>query len=62
MMRNLIKKNQFKDQFIDRFAIYMGDVLNAEYGNMIIDSLANNIAKELPFHQRATYTDWINSN
>ena len=44
LFRRLVDNTQFKDQFIDRFAVVMGDFLNNEYGGTIIDSLKQNIA------------------
>ena len=64
LFRRLIDNSKFKDQFIDRFAVAMGDYLCNEYGAMIIDSLKQNIAYEYAFHRQryADYNSWLNWN
>ena len=62
LFRRLVDNTQFKDQFIDRFAVVMGDFLNNEYGGTIIDSLKQNIAYEYQYHRQRynDYNSWLN--
>ena len=62
LFRRLMDNSEFKEKFIDRFAVALGDYLCYEYGAHIIDSLKNNIAFEYPFHQNrySTYNNWLN--
>ena len=52
LLRRLLDKPEFRDPFIDRFAIYMGDILSAESTASVIDSLQQNIAPEVEFHRK----------
>ena len=62
LLRRLLDKPEFREPFIDRFAIYMGDILSAETTTAIIDSLKQNIAPEVEYHRRrygmGSLSDW----
>ena len=49
LMRILTRMEPFKEPFIDRLTIYMGDFLHPRYILPHIDSLANRIEYEFPF-------------
>jgi len=62
LLRRLLDKPEFRDPFIDRFAIYMGDILSPEATVAIIDSLQQNIAPEVEYHRKrygmGSVSDW----
>ena len=63
LFRRLIDNERFRNEFIDRFAVSMGDFLNADFGGAIIDSLKSNIAYEFPhfksrYHDYNAWLDW----
>ena len=62
LFRNLMNIDEFRDQFIDRLAVYMGDFFNYNYGSQVIDSLKSNIAYEYPYHKSnyGSYNWWLN--
>ena len=64
LFRRIIGNERFKQEFIDRFAVAMGDYLCASFGGTIIDSLKNNIEYEYTYHRRryADYNAWLNWN
>ncbi len=64
LFRRLIGNEQFKNEFIDRFAVALGDYLCNEFGATIIDSLKNNIAYEYPYFRSrySDYNSWLNWN
>ncbi len=65
LMRKLLSLPTFREQFIERFAVYMGDVLNERFIAPHIDSLAERIEYEFPFtfdryadYRKDDYADW----
>ena len=64
LFRRLMDNAQFKDKFIDRFAVALGDFLSNEFQSEIIDSLKNNITFEYQYHQKRypSYNNWLNWN
>ena len=59
LFRKLIKIKEYKEQFIDRFMVYLGDFLTPDYMNSVIDWAKNEMAAEMPYH-RQTYPTWSN--
>lgn len=57
LIRQLMKNNEYKEMFIDRFTVYMGDFLNSDHINPIINSIKKEIEYEYPYHQKS-YPDW----
>lgn len=61
--RKLIANSEFKDKFIDRFTIYMGDFLNINYIEGLINDIQNEMAYEMPYHKKlygGSMNDWQN--
>ncbi len=65
LMRKLSRMEPFKEPFIDRLTIYMGDFLHPRYILPHIDSLANKIEYEFPFtynlyadYRKDDYAEW----
>ena len=50
LIRTMLKNDSFKNEFINRFSIYMGCHLRSERCIALIDSLAANIQSEMPYH------------
>jgi hypothetical protein len=64
LFRKMIENDEFKNQFIDKFSIYIYSIYNPARVNIIIDSLKQIIAAEMPYHfQRwgGSMTDWENN-
>ena len=62
LLRRLMDKHQFRDAFIEHFAIYLGDLLSKESTGAIIDSLKQHIQTEVPYHRKrfGIGGDWNN--
>lgn len=52
LFRRLLDKEPFKEEFIKRFAVYMGDMLNKESTAYVIDSLKQKVQEEMPHHMQ----------
>ena len=52
LLRRLMDKPQFRNAFIEHFAIYMGDLLHRASTTAIIDSLSQHIQSEVPYHRK----------
>ncbi len=50
LFRNLLKSEEFKYRFLDYFTLCIGSVFETERVISVIDSLAANISKEIPYH------------
>lgn len=57
LFRRLMEDNDFKREFIDRTAIYMGDFLNSAGTREIWDPMYEKIRTEYPYH-RALVNQW----
>lgn len=57
LFRRLIDIDDFKKDFIDRFAVYMGDFLNGKHINSLLDEMYGIIKTEYPNH-RANINQW----
>lgn len=64
LIRQLMKNNEYKQMFIDRFTVYMGDFLNSDNINLIINSIKTEIEYEYPYFKEAypNYNNWNNWN
>lgn len=51
ILRKLLTNTEFKNEFIQRFAVHMSTTYRVERVNAIIDSLRENIAFDIPRHQ-----------
>lgn len=62
LFRQLMSNDTFKNKFIDKLAVAMGDYLSGEAGGAMIDSVKNMLAFEYPYHreQYASYNTWVN--
>lgn len=60
LFRRLLDTQEFKDMFIDRCAIYMGDFLRPEVINSRIDARYNEIKFEYKFHRDQINPWWPN--
>ena len=62
MLRRLLDKPQFRESFIEHFAIYLGDLLYKDYTSALIDSLQQHIQPEVPYHRKrfGIGGDWNN--
>ena len=67
LFRNLMENSRFKREFIDRFAIYMGDFLNYDGTWEVWEPMYNMIKTEYPEHRKLinqwwpTYSNELNS-
>ncbi|MBN1416414.1 MAG: CotH kinase family protein [Bacteroidales bacterium] len=62
--RRIILSEEFREQFIDKFNIYIYSIYNPARVNRIIDSLKQIIATEMPYHFArwgGSVNDWENS-
>ncbi|MDE6522905.1 MAG: CotH kinase family protein [Muribaculaceae bacterium] len=60
LFRRLLDTQEFKDMFIDRCAVYMGDFLRPEVVNGRIDKRYNEIKTEYKFHRDLINPWWPN--
>ena len=51
MFRKLLENPEFKNEFIQRFAVHMNTTFNPEHVISVIDSLSSVIASEIPRHK-----------
>jgi len=52
LLRRLLDKPEFRDAFIDHFAVYMGDLLHKTSTTRIIDSIKQLIESEVLYHRQ----------
>lgn len=52
LFRTLLRNNEFKEQFINQFFVRINTTFNPQRVIIIIDSLRNSIAKEIPYQFR----------
>ena len=50
--RKLIANSDFKEMFIDRFTVYLGDFLNIGYIEGMINDIQNEMAYEMTYHKK----------
>lgn len=50
LFRNLMDTEKFRNMFIDRTAVYMGDFMNGPVINSDMDVMLNQVLYEMPFH------------
>lgn len=50
LFRSLMKKDEFKNKFIQYFTVYLGDILSPKETYQIVDSLRLMIEQEMPYH------------
>lgn len=62
LFRRLMEDNDFKREFLDRAAIYMGDFLNEQGVREVWDPMYNKIRFEYPHHRRLINEWWPNYN
>lgn len=62
LFRRLMEDEDFKREFIDRAAIYMGDFMNARGTHEIWDPMYEMIKYEYPFHRKLINEWWPNYN
>lgn len=58
VFKNLMNNSSFKEKFISRFAIHLSSTFEPNRVNYIMDSLANAIVDEMPYHKQR----WGQSN
>ena len=51
MLRKLLENEEFKNEFIQRFAVHMNTTFEPEHVNNVIDSLSSTIESEIPRHK-----------
>ncbi len=51
-LRTLLTKEEFVEDFLNCFAIYMGDILHKSSTRQIIDSVQQQLKTEMPFHRK----------
>lgn len=51
VFKSLIASTEFRNKFIDRFAIHLSTTFEADRLSHLMDSMANRIRKEMPYHQ-----------
>ncbi len=62
LFRNLMTNNLFRDEFLQRFSLYLQSAFEPEHVNRIIDAHKQLIAPEMDRHIGRWYTDiWTNS-
>ncbi len=57
LFKKLLSFPRFRDAYIDRASVYMGTFASAQKLTGLLDSLAANIAYEMPFFQQRTESD-----
>ena len=62
LFRRLMEDADFKREFLDRAAIYMGDFLNEKGTRAIWDEMYDMIKTEYPFHRKLINEWWPNYN
>ena len=62
MFRNMMKNDEYKRQFTNLMAIYMGDFLNARGAHAVWDPMYVMVKDEIPFYQAAIPNYWEVSN
>lgn len=62
MFRNMMENDQYKRQFTNLMAIYMGDFLNERGTREIWDPMVTEIEQEIPYYQEAIPNYWERSN
>ena len=60
LFRRLMADYRFRDRFIDRMAVYMGEFLNGNGLATVIDSMYNVIKTEYPYHRKPINQWWPN--
>lgn len=60
LFRRLMDIQDFKDLFIDRMCVYMGDFLRTSDLNAIVDEMKAELAFEYPFHRQQINPWWPN--
>jgi hypothetical protein len=50
LFRKLLGNEDFKKRFVDKINVYINSTFNPLRINAVIDSLSNNISKEMPYH------------
>ncbi|MDP4193040.1 MAG: CotH kinase family protein [Bacteroidota bacterium] len=57
LLRKLLENNNFKNEFIQRFAVHMATTFEKDHVIHVIDSISTKIASEIPRHK----SRWVNS-
>lgn len=60
LFRHLMEDPDFKSEFLDRAAIYMGDFLNEKGTRAVWDPMYEMICTEYPFHRALINPNWPN--
>ena len=58
LFRRLMAIPEYRNLFLDRFTVYLGDFLISDYINEIIDWAKNEMDAEMPYH-RNLYQSWL---
>lgn len=61
LLRNLMRFDDYKKMFIDRFTIYLGDFLRRDYISSLIDWAQQEMSVEMQYHKKlygGTVSDW----
>ena len=62
LFRRMMEDEDFKREFIDRTAIYMGDFMNAKGTRAVWDPMYDLIKTEYPYHRKLINQWWPNYN
>ena len=62
LFRRMMEDEDFKREFLDRSAIYMGDFLNSEGTREVWDQMYDLIKTEYPYHRKLINEWWPNYN
>lgn len=61
IMKVCLDNEQFRDQFIDRYTVYLGDIFKKETTVQLVDSFANQISEEMVYARQRwdlSYEAW----
>lgn len=61
LLRNLMRFDDYKKMFIDRFTVYLGDFLRSDYINSLMDWAQHEMSVEMQYHKKlygGTVSDW----
>lgn len=63
LFRTMMSKDEFKNLFIDHFAVYLGDFLHPSVTSSLLKELTDEIANEYPYHlDYWQFDSWIDVN
>lgn len=60
LLFTLLEIPEFRERFIERFSIYMGDFLNSDYIVGLLEEMKDNIISEIEVHHQKNGEPWTN--